>query len=243
MANSAVLRLDDYSLEQFLPMALQYGSEAFGFVVTPNVDHAIRYYEDQKFRELYQQAQFVLCDSRILSRLLWLTRGLHPRVCPGSDLTAALLGRVDAADRVVMIGGSAAQAEQIRQRYGLRGLCHHNPPMGFVHDAQAREQCLRFIEAHSPFRLCFLGVGSPQQELVALGLKQRGIARGLALCVGASMNFLTGSESRAPHWMQRLSLEWLYRLLQDPRRMAWRYLVRGPRIFVLLPRIEIVLRR
>ena len=74
-------------------------------------------------------------------------------------------------------------------------------------------------------------------------LKERAVARGLALCVGASINFLTGLERRAPVWMQHLSLEWLFRLLQDPRRLARRYLVRGPRIFALLPHLEIVLRR
>jgi exopolysaccharide biosynthesis WecB/TagA/CpsF family protein len=65
----------------------------------------------------------------------------------------------------------------------------------------------------------------------------------LALCIGASINFLTGAEKRAPRWMQRLGVEWLYRLLRNPRRLAWRYLLRGPRIFTLLPRFEVELRR
>jgi UDP-N-acetyl-D-mannosaminuronic acid transferase (WecB/TagA/CpsF family) len=62
------------------------------------------------------------------------------------------------------------------------------------------------------------------------------------LCVGASINFLTGVEMRAPRWMQAMGLEWLFRLLKNPRRMAMRYLVRGPRIFLLLPRLELRLR-
>ena len=73
-------------------------------------------------------------------------------------------------------------------------------------------------------------------------LKDRGIADGLALCVGASINFMTGIEKRAPPWMQKLGFEWLFRLLQNPRRMAKRYLLHGPRIFLLLPRIELKLR-
>jgi UDP-N-acetyl-D-mannosaminuronic acid transferase (WecB/TagA/CpsF family) len=60
----------------------------------------------------------------------------------------------------------------------------------------------------------------------------------LALCIGASINFLTGSERRAPRWMQLIGFEWLYRLMNDPRRLAKRYLVRGPRIFLLLPRLK-----
>jgi hypothetical protein len=124
----------------------------------------------------------------------------------------------------------------------LKQLAHFNPPMGFTRDPQAMEACLRFVEAHSPFRYCLLAVGAPQQEVMAQHLKTRGIARGLALCVGASINFLTGDEQRAPRWMQRIGMEWLFRLLQAPGRMAQRYLVQGPRLFGLLRRTDIVLR-
>ena len=111
-----------------------------------------------------------------------------------------------------------------------------------IRDPAAVETCLRSIEAASPFRFCFLAIGSPQQEVIANKLRERGIARGLALCVGAAINYLTGSEQRAPLWMQKLGFEWLFRLLQHPRRLAYRYLVRGPRIFWVLLRIELRLR-
>jgi UDP-N-acetyl-D-mannosaminuronic acid transferase (WecB/TagA/CpsF family) len=88
-----------------------------------------------------------------------------------------------------------------------------------------------------------LAIGSPQQEIVAHKLKERGVARGLALCVGTAVNYLTGIEKRAPQWMQRIGFEWLFRLLQNPKRLAKRYLVRGPLIFPLLFRIELRPRR
>jgi UDP-N-acetyl-D-mannosaminuronic acid transferase (WecB/TagA/CpsF family) len=88
-----------------------------------------------------------------------------------------------------------------------------------------------------------LAIGSPQQEIIAQRLKERGIARGLALCVGASINFLTGIEKRAPLWMREAGLEWLYRLTKNPRRLWKRYLVRGPKIFLFLWRIEIRVRQ
>jgi len=131
----------------------------------------------------------------------------------------------------------------LRQRFGLKALHHIDPPMNFIRDPAAVESCLRSIESISPFRFCFLAVGSPQQEIIALKLKQRGIARGLALCVGASINFITGVEIRAPKWMRKSGFEWLFRLMQDPKRLAKRYLWRGPLIFLLLPRIELRLRR
>jgi UDP-N-acetyl-D-mannosaminuronic acid transferase (WecB/TagA/CpsF family) len=78
--------------------------------------------------------------------------------------------------------------------------------------------------------------------MVAQRLQARGKARGLVLCVGASLNFLTGAERRAPRWMQRFALEWLYRLAQDPKRLARRYLLRGPRVFGYLVWGRLVLR-
>lgn len=236
--------IDDFGLNEFLAVAAAYGQDRFGYVVTPNVDHLIRYYEDAAFRAHYRSAAYILMDSRFAARLVYWLKGVRLPVCTGSDLTAHLLADViQPDDRIVMIGGSDAQAQQIAARYGLRNLRHHNPPMGFINDPAAVEACLAFIEQSGPFRFCFLAVGSPQQETVAQALRARGVARGLALCIGASLNFLTGQERRAPVWMQKMALEWLYRLLQNPQRLAGRYLVRGPRIFGLLRRSRVVLRK
>lgn len=237
------LRLDNYDLPGFKPVVAGFGTGRFGFLVTPNVDHVIRYFDDPNFRELYAAADYVLLDSRVLALMLRLIRGLRARVCTGSDLTAEVIRYVLAADdRVVLIGATAAQAQRLAADYGLRNLQHHCPPMGFIRDAAAVEACVRFVEQASPFRYCLLAVGSPQQEVVAGMLKRRGVAKGLALCIGASINFLTGVERRAPRWMQRCGLEWLFRLLSEPGRMARRYLVRGPRVFLILRKLQVTLR-
>jgi len=240
---SLTLSLDDYDVDEFAALAAGYGQGRFDYIVTPNVDHIIRYCDQPEFRELYANAGWVLLDSRLMARILNVTRALTPRVCPGSDLTARLFSLAAPSDRIVLVGSSAQQAQRLAQRYGLQDLRHYSPPMGFIRDPSAVDSTLEFIEAQSPFRFCFLAVGCPQQEMLARALKQRGQARGLALCIGASVNFLTGAERRAPRWMQLLNLEWLYRLLQDPARLAHRYLVRGPRIFALLPRLRFELRR
>jgi len=249
LTDTVVLRevvhvIDDFGLNEFLKVAARYGQDRFGYVVTPNVDHLIRYHEDATFRAHYRAAEYILMDSRFAARLMYLLKGVRLPICTGSDLTAHLLGEViQPNDRIVMIGGSAEQAQQIATRYGLTDLRHHNPAMGFINDPAAVEACLKFIEDSGPFRFCFLAVGSPQQETIAQSLRARGVARGLALCIGASLNFLTGQEKRAPVWMQKLALEWLYRLLQNPKRLARRYLVRGPRIFAHLRRSRVILRK
>lgn len=237
------LAVDDCDMDGFVATAQRFGTETFGYAVTPNADHLIRLHQDPAFRRLYERASYVLLDSRFLSHCLRLSRGQRLPVCTGSDLTAHLLGAATRHDDVlVMIGGSSVQAERLRQTRGLTALHHHNPPMGFIHDPEALETCLQFIEAHSPFRYCLLAVGAPQQELVAEHLLTRGRARGLALCIGASLNFITGDERRAPKWMQEAGLEWLFRLRQSPRRLGRRYLVRGPQVFALLRNTRIHLR-
>ncbi|MDP9008623.1 MAG: WecB/TagA/CpsF family glycosyltransferase [Pseudomonadota bacterium] len=238
-----VLDIDDYDLDDALKAVAGFGCDRFGYVVTPNVDHVIRHYYDAQFRALYAQATYVLLDSRFLAHTLGLIKRQVLRVCLGSDLTTSVLHSViKPHDVAVLVGGTAAQAQALRARFGLKTLHHIDPPMDFIRDAAAVESCLCEIEAISPFRFCFLAIGSPQQEVIAQKLKERGIALGLALCVGAAINFITGIERRAPIWMQQLGFEWLFRLLQNPRRLAKRYLVRGPIIFLLLWRIELRLR-
>jgi exopolysaccharide biosynthesis WecB/TagA/CpsF family protein len=235
--------LDNFDIDEFATIANNFGQNRFGYAVTPNVDHFIRLHDDTEFRDLYGSAEYVLLDSRFLSHLLRLSgRGKLP-VCTGSDLTSRLMsGLSGSSERIVIVGGSDSQIADLVARYDLKNVAHHNPPMGFVKDETAVAACLNFVEAHSPFRFCLLAVGSPQQEMLAQRLRARGVARGMALCVGASINFLTGLERRAPRWMQLAGIEWIYRMMQDPGRLASRYLIRGPRIFWLLRKTRFMLR-
>jgi exopolysaccharide biosynthesis WecB/TagA/CpsF family protein len=239
-----VLHIDDYDLGEAQAIVAAFGTERYGYVITANVDHAIRYYSDARFRALYSSAAYVLLDSRFLVHVLRFLKRQRLRASPGSDLTQAMFSAViKPNDVAVVVGGTAQQAQALRVRFGLHALRHIDPPMNFIHDAASVEACLREIEAASPFRFCFLAIGSPQQEVIAHKLRERGVARGLALCIGAAINYMTGAERRAPLWIQKLGFEWLFRLLQHPRRLAHRYLVRGPRIFWLAVRIELRLRR
>jgi len=238
-----VHEIDAYDLPGFLEVAAAYGAERYGYVVTPNVDNFISLHESALFRDLYAQADYVLLDSRVAALFFRMLHGKRIPVIPGSDLTAALFERVIAPDdRIVLIGCNERQAELLRRRFGLRQLLHHNPPMGFIHDPAAVEACLQFIEAASPFRFCFVAIGNPQGLMVAQQAAARGRARGLGLAIGASVDFLTGKQQRAPLWMQHAGLEWLFRLLRDPRRLAWRYLVRGPKFFAYVGACKLVLR-
>lgn len=241
---AVILEIDDYDVAGFLRVAAEFDPQRFGYVFTPNVDSLIRSFESGSYNTACTHASYVLLDSRVLALLFRLVHKIRCPVCPGSDVTAALFAQViKPQDRVLLVGSTDRHAQVLRERFGLQQLLHHNPPMGFIHDPVAVEACCQFVESASPFRFCLIAVGEPQGTMLAHSLAVRNKARGLALAIGASIDFITGKQRRAPVWMQRLALEWLYRLLREPRRLARRYLVRGPRLFFYLPRSRVVLRR
>lgn len=211
------------------------GDSPYAYLVTPNVDHMVRMHRrtsGEDFIRLYREADYCICDSRVLA-LLAKWRDVRLPVVPGSDLAALMFERViRPGDRIAVIGGDEALISGLRARYPRVEFVQHCPPMGLLRNATARAEAARFI-AEQKARFSFICVGSPQQELIANEAAALGDSRGLALCLGAALDFITGREKRAPKLAQRLGLEWSYRLLTNPRRMWRRYLVEGPAIFLL----------
>lgn len=204
----------------------------FAYVATPNVDHVVSLASDPARRPLYDNAWLLLNDSRILGALA-RKANLELPVATGSDLAESLFDHViDRNEPVTIIGGELASINELKRVYGLRDVRWHQPPMGLKHKPEAIVEAAAFAAAH-PSRFTFICVGAPQQELIAYAIAQRGDARGVGLCVGAALDFLSGAANRAPLWMRELGVEWLHRLISQPRRMWKRYLVTGPRVFSL----------
>ncbi len=230
------LDFEGLTAEEALALLASRGAGApFAYLVTPNADHLVRLgREPGRYGPLYRDAAWRLLDSRVVARLAGAMGLAVPPVVPGSDLTLRLLQEVvRPEDRVAVLGGTAATVDAVRRRFGLRNLLHHDPPMGFDGDPEAFARAVAFVE-DAAARFAFLCVGSPRQELVARAVLRRGQARGTALCVGASLLFVSGEERRAPHLVQRAGLEWAWRMAQDPRRLARRYLVDDPAILAML---------
>jgi len=207
----------------------------FSYVVTPNVDHVIRLHghrRDDRLAAAYRQAALRLCDSRVLARIGRLN-GVRLPVTPGSDLTAHILTEVvRPGDRIAVVGGDEEVRNALASRLPGVEIVQHMPPMGMRTNPVAMADAARFV-AEAKARFAFLAVGSPQQEYLAATIAERGDATGVGLCIGASIDFLTGRARRAPRWMQRAGLEWAHRLMSEPGRLWRRYLVDGPRIFLI----------
>jgi N-acetylglucosaminyldiphosphoundecaprenol N-acetyl-beta-D-mannosaminyltransferase len=227
-------RFDIGSIEEAACDILAETTGSFKYVVTPNVHDMVRLLEDPAaMRPLYERAWRVFCDSRVLSQLAKFRR-VRLSVITGSDLTALLIARAaEQRLKIALVGPTAAACTALGRRYRGLDAEFHTPPMGFIDSEHEVQKCIDFvIKTRAP--LTFLALGMPRQAILAHRIADNPEARGVGLCIGASIDFLTGKQHRAPVWVQKAGFEWLYRLLSDPRRLAWRYLVECPRIFYLI---------
>lgn len=207
------------------------------FVVTPNVDHVVLLDRANKkhidlFRAAYAKAALRLCDSRIIAGLARL-KGIVLPVITGSDLTALLMThQFCTGTKVAIIGGTTASVDKIRELFPEPEFVQHIPPMGILDKPAEIAAICNFLAAQQP-QYTLLAMGAPRSEIIADICAQDGRFGGVSLCIGASIEFLTGEKKRAPKWVQQASLEWTYRLMSEPTRLWRRYLVEGPRIFLI----------
>ncbi|ODT66689.1 MAG: hypothetical protein ABS75_26855 [Pelagibacterium sp. SCN 63-23] len=200
---------------------------AFCYVVTPNVDHIVRLAEQRSMLPRYDGAWLCLCDSKPVQMMSRSVRRPLTHVT-GSDLTKAIFEQVlREGDLVTLIVASDQVAAKIAERYPRVNFQWHVPPHGLLANPEAMQSVVDFIVEH-PSRFTFVAVGSPQSEIAVARAKEHRAARGTALCIGASLEFMTGDRARAPAWMNRAGLEWVHRMATDPRRLWKRYLFSIP---------------
>lgn len=213
-----------------------------GVVVTPNVDHLIKLQKDREFYACYQAADHIVCDSKILQKLSKFLDKDNPIVeqIAGSDLFPAFCnhhkqraGQV----RIFLLGGTEDSVqvarENINRRCGAELVVGaYSPPFGFEQDPAANEDILTRIQSSSANVLA-VGLGAPKQELWITRYRPQLPDVDLFFAIGATIEFEAGGVQRAPGWMTRLGIEWLFRLVQEPRRLIKRYLVDDIAIFWL----------
>ena len=173
--------------------------------------------------------------------LVWVGKAqgqVVERVC-GPDVMPALLDRSRASNgRHYFYGGAPGVADRLAERMqaaypGLDIVGTHSPPFG-ARSAEEEAADVALINAARPDYV-WVGLGAPKQDLWAA--RQRAhLDAAVVLAVGAAFDFHSGGLRRAPAWMQRRGLEWLYRLAAEPRRLARRYLVTNSRFLALLVR-------
>lgn len=229
------LPFSTWSQQEVLSCIIDDCGSPFRYVVTPNSHHVVTVHNDRtRLLPIYREAWLSLCDSRILHRLSRLDCRSFPLV-PGSDLVAALMSELNRRSplseprRVLIVGPPSSAEGPLRGAYRNVLFEILPAPVGLGKEAALRLEVARNCLDRS-WDILLLCVGCPAQELIAHELAGLGRSSGVALCAGAAIDFLTGARIRAPVWMQRLGLEWAYRLAQEPTRLWRRYLIESPQV-------------
>lgn len=204
-----------------------------GYIVTPNVDHVVQAEHSEQMRAAYDEASLSLVDGQ---PLVWLSKMMgepFPEKISGSDFVPRLIHMgARKGWRVFFLGaaeGVGAKAAELmkREHPGLQ-IAAHSPTFGFENDPVESAEVLRIVRDAKP-HLLVIALGCPKQELLMHRWKHE-LAPAVAIGAGATLDFIAGNVARSPVWMSAAGLEWLYRLVREPRRLAHRYLVRDPEI-------------
>lgn len=198
------------------------------FAVTPNVNHTVLLQKNGALRDAYRDAGLILTDGMPVYLAARLLRRRVPQRVPGSDLVPRVFEAAEQSGGLTafLLGAGPGVAERAARRIAQKwpavrvvGTC--SPPLGFEQDGEQNAGILEQIRSAAPDVL-IVGLGAPKQELWVHRHRQN-IAAPVALCVGATIDFLAGEKRRAPPWMRATGLEWLHRIASEPRRLVGRY--------------------
>jgi exopolysaccharide biosynthesis WecB/TagA/CpsF family protein len=204
------------------------GSTAALTVFTLNLDHVVKMQSDAAFRAAYTRAGLITADGFPVV-LAGSLRGVRFNRVAGSDLIAPICAEAARTGKSIFLFGSSpdvllqsSRALQDRNP-GLRIAGTLAPPQGFSPTSEEARRAIETIAA-SGADLCFVALGAPKQELFADFAKHI-VPTVSFVCIGAGLDFITGAQVRAPYWMQRSGLEWVWRVAKSPNRLLHRYLL------------------
>ena len=229
------VRIHNVSMDETIETIDQFIEQGgFHQVATANVDFLTKAFEDSALSDILNSCDLVVADGM---PLVWASQlmgvPLKERVT-GSDLLPKLLELSARKNRKIFLLGateerSRAAVQRIEIEYPGVVICGRHSPEFAPIEEMANEAILREIQQANP-DLLIVAFGNPKQEKW-ISTHRNLLKVPVCIGVGASIDFLSGKQSRAPLWMQRSGLEWIHRLLGDPRRLASRYLSNG--IFLL----------
>jgi len=222
--------IDDCSFEQACEAIVAHARSGGrpSFVTTANAQHIVLLETDRRLREIYAHADLIVPDGySLLLAARFSGRSLRERVT-GVDMFQSLCGLAAKNGlNVFLLGGrpNAANltAETLKQRWPALRVTTYCPPVGFEKTRKGLDETARAIRAAKPDML-FVALGAPKQEYWIYDHGMH-LSVPVLMGVGGTFEMVAGLVGRAPVWMQRTGLEWLYRLCLEPRRMWRRYLI------------------
>ncbi len=208
-----------------------------GVLITPNVDHLVKLQKDKEFYDVYQQAEWVVCDSKILYILSKLLKNSLPEAIPGSSFFTAFYEyhKNDSDCKIFLLGaaeGVAVKAmERINQKVGRNIVVGaHSPSYGFEKKETECDELIKIVN-ESGANVLLVGVGAPKQEKWIMKYRDRMPGIDIFMGLGATIDFEAGTLKRAPIFWQKIGMEWLYRCLKEPKRLFKRYFIDDMQFF------------
>ena len=238
--NICGVKIDNYSFDDVVTRITDHAVKGVvpSYVVTPNAQHVLSLQRDVDFRNIYEKAFLAVPDG---VSLLWsakfLKTPLNGRV-NGTDLFEELSAVAERKGlKVFLLGGRPGAAEAAKKTLqarhpNLQIVGTHCPPYGFESQPEELASINSKIKAAAP-DILFVGLGAPKQEKwIYQNYQELGVP--VSLGIGVSFELVADMVQRAPLWMQKWGLEWLFRLIVEPKRLWKRYVMGNPQFMWLV---------
>ena len=206
------------------------------YVCVSNVHTTVMSYEDKEYRNIQNSAAMVLPDGKPLSVVSRLRGFKEAQKVSGPDLMPEMFELSEEKGYTHYFYGSTEETldklkEALLNRYPrLKIAGMYSPPFRSLNEEEDEEIIRQINNADPDF--IWVGLGAPKQEQWMYAHRDK--LCGVMLGVGAGFDFHAGTVKRAPVWMQKSGLEWLYRLTQDPKRLFKRYVVTNTKFLWLI---------
>ena len=207
------------------------------YCCVPNVHMCMEAYDNPEFRDTINSADVVFSDSVILERSRSFLYGVNRHetlrgaqmlldLCAGCEAETITVGFYGGSEETIV-----ALRSNIQRKYPNLHISYaHSPPFRSLRDAEM-ETVIRKIQT-AKVQLLFVGIGCPKQEIWIA--ENKGKIDACMIGVGAAFDFNAGTVAPSPAWVHRAGLEWLYRLISEPRRLWRRHLSTAPRFILKL---------
>lgn len=231
---------EDAVVEMIMQRTGALSDAAPRLIVTPNMNHLAILERSAVLGEAYDRAALRLADGWPVVRLARMLGADIDDRTTGSGIVARLAAVEGAGRRVYVIGGSTADSHRRAvARFAAAGwrAAGHPASREWLSSHTSLEELVAELEQFQP-DLVLIGVGAIKQEHLAVQLMDAAAVPAVYMGVGASIDFLAGQVARAPHWARALHLEFLHRILMEPKRMVKRYVGDVPGYLAVVRRSE-----
>ena len=232
--------VDVSNLDTALISIIKLSSHAKGaYICVSNVHMCMETFDSLPFRKVVNRADFVIADGRPISWAQQLMGHDRARQVRGQDIMSALCEKSNNSELSVGFYGGSSEAvlekiqHNLKQQFpNIKITYAYAPPFRALSDEEDGQLIESINSANVD--ILFVGIGCPKQEYWMS--EHRASLNCVMLGVGAAFDFIAGNKKYAPRWVQKIGLEWLFRLLSEPKRLWMRYLKQNPRFIYYFAR-------